>query len=315
MFIDTHIDTLWAMKREERAFSTRSEKGHVDLPRAQEADLLCGFFTGFPTESHFVTEKMLAEWLQWTRNPENRLVRIRNYNDLERLEDRRKSQKKEKREIGAVLCLEGASGIDSELNRLEIYYEIGLRSMGLTWNEENQFATGQAQGKGRGLTAEGRNLVTRMEELGIIVDVSHLNDTSFWNLMDIVSNPVIASHSNVRNLADHPRNLTKEMVEAIHSTEGTIGINFYKGFLETDPEKADINSIIRMFEAIINFADTKTVHVGADLDGCTLPSDLKDITDVAKVLDRVQEELSLTNQDMELIRTGNIKRVMKHVWK
>ncbi|RMG21848.1 MAG: hypothetical protein D6732_26515 [Methanobacteriota archaeon] len=315
MFIDTHIDTLWAMKREEREFSTRSEKGHVDLPRAQEADLLCGFFTGFPTESHHVTEKMLKEWLVWTRNPENKLVRIRSMNDLEKLEQRRRSQKEKEREIGAVLCLEGAAGIDSELNRLDIYYEIGLRSMGLTWNEENQFATGQAQGNGRGLTAEGKNLVTRMEELGIIVDVSHLNDTSFWNLMDIVSKPVIASHSNVRELADHPRNLTKEMVEAVQSTGGTIGINFYKAFLETDPEKAGINSIIRMFEAVIDIADTKTVHVGADLDGCTLPPDLKDITDIPKVLDRVQEELSLTNQDMERIRTGNIKRVMTKVWK
>ncbi len=314
MFIDTHIDTLWAMREQERTFTSRSEKGHVDLPRAQEADLLCGFFTGFPTESHFITEKMLAEWLRWTRNPENKLVRIRNFKDLERLEERRKSQRQSEKEIGAVLCLEGAAGIDSELNLLEIYYEIGLRSMGLTWNEENQFATGQAQGNGRGLTAEGRNLVARMEELGIIVDVSHLNDTSFWNLMDIVTKPVIASHSNVRELANHPRNLTKEMVEAIHSTGGTIGINFYKGFLETDPEKADINSIIRMFEAVINIADTKTAHIGADLDGCTLPPDLKDITDVPKVLDKVKEELSLTNQDMERIRTGNVKRVMRQVW-
>lgn len=300
------------MKKEGRIFSKRSTKGHVDLPRAQEAGLLCGFFTGFPTESHYITERMLREWLEFASDENNRLFRVKSVQDLLLLEQ---NWKKQDKQIGAVLCLEGAAGIDSELNRLQIYYDIGLRSMSLTWNEANQFATGQAQGNSRGLTKEGKDLVIRMEELGIIVDVSHLNDRSFWNVMDIVSKPVIASHSNVRELANHPRNLTTDMVEAIHSAGGSIGINFYKGFLETDPGQANRTSIVRMFEAVIDIADVKTVHVGADLDGCTLPQDLNDITDVPSVLQQVQDELGLSNREMELIRTENIKRIMKKVWK
>lgn len=316
MFIDTHIDTLWAMGLQNRIFSVESEKGHVDLPRAQKADLLCGFFTGFPTESNYITEKMLREWILLTRDKNNKIRKIENYNQLEQLEsDRKISKTTTDREIGAVLHFEGATGIDSGLNRLYIYYEAGLRSMSLTWNEMNQFAAGQIQDPNRGLTTEGFDLLSAMEDLGIIIDVSHLNDKSFWDVINHTSKPIIATHSNVREIADHKRNLTREMVNAMNDTGGTIGINFSKSFLKTNPKEATKESAIKMFQEIINLTSINCVHIGTDLDGATFPDEIKDITYFPNFLDDLKNELNLSKNEMIKIEKENIKRIMKKVWK
>ena len=315
MFIDTHIDTLWAMRKQEREFHQSSEKGHVDLRRAQSADLLCGFFTGFPSDGHYRTEMMLSNWIKMVNDPRNKLWRIESMDDIKVLIDSRKRTTNiSDREIGIVLHFEGASGIDTDLNRLYIYHDVGLRSMSLTWNEENFFATGQAQGENRGLTEAGKDLLSSMEDLGIIIDVSHLNDRSFWDVLSNTNSPILASHSNIRELADSRRNLTVEMAQALVDTGGSIGVNLYKGFLNTEAEKASSNDALQMYEKIIEIGGTSSVHSGADLDGATLPSDMKDITSLPPLLNRVQEELILPEDDMQKIRHGNVMRVMKHYW-
>ena len=316
MFIDTHIDTLWAMNKQKREFHTSSEVGHVDLHRAQQADLLCGFFTGYPTDGHYRTEKMLANWVRMVNDPRNRFRKIETMADLNALIDSRKEvEENEHRNIGIVLHFEGASGIDTDLNRLYIYHELGLRSMGLTWNEENFFATGQEQGEHRGLTGAGKDLLSAMEDLGIIIDVSHLNDKSFWDVLSHTNSPTMASHSNIREIADHRRNLTVEMAQALVDTGGSIGVNLYKAFLNSEPEKASAADAVRMFEKIIEIGGTASVHSGADLDGATLPDDMTDITSLPPLFDRVKEELSLDEGDMEKIKWGNVTRIMKHYWK
>lgn len=316
LFIDTHIDTLWAMKKENRKFSDVSTIGHVDLARAQQAGLLCGFFTGFPTESHYITENMLCEWIMMVRNPANKMTQIRNYSELKGLMIRREANSDQNlAEIGIVLHFEGAAGIDSGLNRLHIYYEVGLRSLGLTWNETNQFATGQEGDKTRGITTEGKDLVSTMEDLGILVDVSHLNDKSLWEVVDATNGPIYASHSNVRKIASHNRNLEDDMIVAIANSGGSIGINLYQAFLANDPKKASIKSAITMFEEVISLTGVSNVHSGADLDGATLPHDMKDIRDIPILLDTVKEELSLTESDLKKIQYENMMRIMKESWK
>lgn len=316
MFIDTHIDTLWAMRKENRVFSDKSDQGHVDLSRAQSSGLLCGFFTGFPTESQFITEQMLAEWINMTGEPKNQMTRINNIADLDRLIIERKAETDiSKHQIGTLLHFEGAAGIDSSLHRLYIYYDVGLRSMGLTWNETNQFATGQEGDKNRGLTAEGKDLLSAMENLGIMVDISHLNDKSFWEVVYHTTGPIFASHSNVRKHAQHNRNLLDDMVVAVADSDGSIGINLYTSFLETDGNQASIKSAIKMFEEVISLTGVNHVHSGADLDGATLPNDMKDINDIPRLLELVKEDLSLTTNDLEKIKTENVIRVMKKSWK
>ncbi|MCE7734424.1 MAG: hypothetical protein GPJ54_06065 [Candidatus Heimdallarchaeota archaeon] len=315
-WIDTHIDTLWAMQKEDREFYEFSEKGHIDLPRAQEADLLCGFFTGFPSDSQYVTENVLRKWLNMVNNPQNQFQRIYKYSDIETLSiDRAKSNSKSENKIGIVLHFEGAAGIDSELNRLYIYYDVGLRSMGITWNETNQFATGQEGNKDRGLTSYGFDLLDAMEGLGIMIDVSHLNDKSFWDVANNSNSPIYASHSNVRRIANHNRNLLDDMITTIADSGGSIGINLYKAFLENDPEKASIDSAVNMAREIVNLTGPNHLHMGADLDGATLSDDLTDIRDIPRVFDKIEENLELNSQEMNLIKRENVMRLMKNVWK
>ncbi len=314
MFIDTHIDTLWAMKKQNREFYESSDEGHIDLSRAQEANLLAGFFTGYPSNSTYTTEKMMADWVKMVNQPKNMMYQIKSFKDLENLEMQRNGNRMNEMEIGVILSLEGSSGIDTGLNRLYIYYQMGLRSIGLTWNEENQFATGQAQGEHRGLTGEGFDLLSAVEDLGIIIDVSHLNDKSFWDVLNNTNSPVIASHSNVRYLADHRRNLTREMIEAIHSSGGSIGINLCTHFLNDDAEKASMNDAIRMFGEIIKIADIKSVHLGADLDGAPLPRDMKDISSIPELFNNLKLDLNLSNNELNLIKKDNVKRIIKKIW-
>lgn len=317
MYIDTHLDTLWQTNRNNRDFGTISEDGHVDVPRARKAGLFLGFFTGFPTESQYATERMLARWVQFMGDPKHQIRRVANLDELNDHLNHFSTTPETERHIGAVLHFEGAAGIDTELNRLYIYHDLGLRSMGLTWNEQNQFATGVSGDEKRGLSTEGKNLIDAMRNIGIILDVSHLNDRSFWDVQKYADTPFIASHSNLRMFADHPRNLTNEMVQAIGESGGSIGINFCKDFLSVDQEEHPANRFcaMRMAEAVIDQIGIDHVHIGSDFDGCTVPDDIRDMSTIPQWLDELREKLSLTTTDIDKIAHGNMLRIIRQVWR
>jgi microsomal dipeptidase-like Zn-dependent dipeptidase len=105
------------------------------------------------------------------------------------------------------------------------------------------------------------------------------------------------------------------MVQAIHDTKGSIGVNLYKGFLSTNPDDATPNDAVRLFGEIIKIADVNTLHMGADLDGAELPEGIADITSIPGLFDRVQDEYSLTLEEMKKIKSGNVIRIMNKIWK
>lgn len=138
--------------------------------------------------------------------------------------------------IYAVLAVEGMEGLEGpeELDRLA---SLGLRLGTLTWNEENRFAAGAAQDPGKGLTDLGRRALRRMGELGMLIDVSHLNDGGFREVVKLASGPVIASHSNCRALCPHPRNLTDDQLRAIRDSGGVVGLNAHHRFVHEEAAK------------------------------------------------------------------------------
>ena len=334
MYIDTHLDTVWHTtvsgrkfhvfegenkKREKISFGigTLLDKyGHVDLPRGREGELVIGFFTGFPSSNQYTTEKMVKDWILFMDNPQNQLVRIKTKYELITFIDEWKKSQPNKRKIGSVFALEGAAGIDSELNRLYLLYDIGLRSISLTWNEQNQFATGVLGDKNRGLTREGKDLIFIVEDLGIIIDISHLNDKSFWDVLSTSNSPIIASHSNYRGLANHPRNLTKEMIEAVKDTNGSIGLNLHSGFLSPNkPKKATIDTAVEMLRAMIEIAGTDHVHIGSDFDGSEPPQGIEDVSKIPTFFKLAKEKIGLSNYELEKIQYKNILRIINDVWK
>ncbi|MZQ98250.1 MAG: membrane dipeptidase [Acidaminobacter sp.] len=165
-----------------------------------------------------------------------------------------------------VWGVEGLSGIGSDLGGLEALYDLGIRHMSLTWNEANPLATGVKQAPDRGLTALGFEAVRQIEALGILLDVSHLNEKSFWEVMSATSKPLIASHSNARALCDAARNLTDEQIRAIASTGGIIGINSYRDFIDLDPAKQTIERFVDHIDYIVSLVGVQ--HVGLGYDFC-----------------------------------------------
>ena len=306
--IDGHMDTVYALNFSRRKFAERSENGHVDLPRLKEGGVKLVFFAVFPASSPYYIAAGVDRWFSLVEPPENNLMHVKRPDDIDKV---LKSEK-----IGAILHFEGAGGIDTEFINLRNYYRLGLRSMGLAWSNLNIFATGVGTKEDRGLTAEGKELVKEMEKLGIIVDVSHLNEKSFWDVVDIAQKPIIASHSNAYAICNHIRNLKDDQIKAIAELDGTIGINFSISFLASNKTKETVSfeDVKAHIDHILNLVGPDHISLGSDFDGTSVPDILKDVSFYPKLLEYLEEN-GYTKQDLEKIAYKNFVRVMKNVWK
>jgi membrane dipeptidase len=168
-------------------------------------------------------------------------------------------------EIGALLTLEGCEAIGKEAMKLRLFYRLGVRSFGLTWNYANLLADGALEARGAGLTTFGRQVVQELNTLHLWTDVSHLNERSFWDVIEIAKKP-IASHSNCYQLCGHPRNLTDEQIRALIKKNSIIGITFVPQFL-TNERQANIADILRHVEYICSLGGEKNIGFGSDFDG------------------------------------------------
>lgn len=220
--------------------------------------------------------------------------------------------------VGAIFGLEGLSYIEKDLRLLERLYEKGARHAGFTWNEENALATGARGTIGRGLTPLGKEAVKFMESKSMILDVSHLNDASFWDVMKLKTTPLIASHSNARALWNHPRNLTDEQLLAIRDIGGVVGINAYPGFVGKSHSFEDlVNQTVYLVEKM------GIDHVGCGFDFCDY---LKD-EELAEVIDgfsdhshvpklfKALSDRGYSEDALEKIAHGNFERILSTLLK
>ena len=186
--------------------------------------------------------------------------------------------------MSAIFTIEGPAGFGFDPALLENLYQIGFRITSLGWNEKNPLAGSNVTGGG--LTDLGREYVKEAQRLGMIVDVSHISDEAFWDIMDITQAPVVATHSNSRAVCDHSRNLTDEMFMEICKTGGVAGFNQYDAFVG---ENADLNKVCDHFLHFMELdPEGKHIALGGDLDGCeSLPkgfSGLESYPDLADML-------------------------------
>lgn len=169
--------------------------------------------------------------------------------------------------IGALLTLEGADGLEGDLMYLRIAYDLGVRTVGVTWNPANWAADGIGEARSGGFTAKGWKFVEECERIGLTLDVSHLSERGFWELAERGKRPFIASHSNMKSLCNHQRNITDEQVRAILNTDGRIGITFVPFFLRDDGKQATIDDVLRHVERVCELGGEKHVGFGSDFDG------------------------------------------------
>lgn len=209
-------------------------------------------------------------------------------------------------EIGLMLAMEGADPIGNDIGLLTIFYELGVRCLGLVWSRRNYAGDGAhfqpvREGKKGGLTAFGLELIERAESLGMIIDISHLNDEGFWDVMDVTRKPVIATHANCRALASSKRNLTDDQIKTLAATGGIIGVNTIDAFIDDDPEKC---TIARLIDHVDHIADLVSIeHVGIGLDLC---DHVKDYHHIPKPF--VTRDLIESHDQMADITAGLIER-------
>ncbi len=316
MIIDGHTDVLWALSSQMRIFAKESERGHVDLPRMRKGGVGAAFFAIFPSWSDFDIARGIDQWFKLVENPNNQLMQIKKVEDFKKCKDENK--------VGAILHFEGSGGLDSTLMSLRNYYRVGLRSIGLSWSNVNRFATGvtfnretgESLNLDRGLTSEGKELVEEMNNLGIIVDVSHLNENSFWDVIETTKKPIIASHSNAYSVCGHFRNLKDDQIKAIAEKNGTIGLNFCVSFLHSEKkaEEIQLEDMRKHIDHIVDLVGVNHISFGSDYDGATVPEIVKDVSYFPALVEHLAIN-GYSKEDLEKITYKNYLRVMKAVWK
>ncbi|HLH66475.1 MAG TPA: dipeptidase [Solirubrobacteraceae bacterium] len=222
----------------------------------------------------------------------------------------------------AVLHLEGAEAIDEQLESLDLWYAAGLRSLGPVWSRSNAFAHGvpfvspSSPDTGPGLTDAGRALVRACAELGIAVDLSHLNEAGFWDVARAELGPLIASHSAVHALCPTSRNLTDRQLDAIGDSGGLVGIVYACPFLREDfSEDIDtpLSAIARHAAYVAERIGVEHVGLGSDFDGATIPAALGDAAGVPRLLEELRSA-GMDEAELEAIAWRNWRRVLGAWW-
>lgn len=242
IIVDGHVDTPQRMLDGKVDISVRLRDGHVDVPRMQAGGLTAAFFSIWVDDSYgpgtaFRRAMALIDAVRALADTAG-VVELATTADEVRAAAGRGH-------VAVLMGVEGGHAIEHSLEKLDALHRRGVRYMTLTWNNGNEWAGASMDPRRRGgLTPFGRRVVRRMNELGMLVDVSHVSDSTFWDVLATTTRPVIASHSSCRALASHPRNLTDDQLRAIARNDGVVGINFFPVFLD-DPFRAQYAELNR----------------------------------------------------------------------
>ena len=314
-----------------RRFLDGDGEGHVDLPRAEAGGFAGGCFAVFPCSpfrgveeaeavdyaAPVAREPALAEVLGQVAL----LLRIERAAGG-RLRVARSAAELDGPGVAAVLHLEGAEPIDAGLEALDVLHAAGLRSLGPVWSRPNAFAHGvpfafpASPDTGPGLTEAGRALVRRCADLGIAVDLSHLNEAGFWEVARIDAAPLIASHSGAHALCAASRNLTDRQIDAIGASGGLVGIVFAVPFLRADGrDDADtpLATIVAHVRHVAERIGVAHVALGSDFDGATIPAELGDVAGLPRLLDGLRAA-GFSEEELRAIAWDNWRRTLERAW-
>ena len=221
----------------------------------------------------------------------------------------------DEKQIQMIMGVEGLKCIGGDLEFLELLYMYGVRHVSLTWNEANELATGVDGNKDRGLTTLGEEAIKKLESLNIIVDVSHANEKTFWDIIEISKKPVIASHSNCKTICDHKRNLTDNQIKAIGQNGGFIGVNIHKNFVSKHKELQNIDTLINHIDHIVKLIGIN--HIGFGFDFCEYldegeNTNIKGLINVSKVQDIIVslKRRGYSENDIEKISYKNFEDII-----
>ena len=321
------------------AFFERGEEGHLDLPRGLDGGFGGGFFAVWipspkdqkpePTpgsapgalppalDSAYALRYSMAATAMLFRiedRSDGKLRVVRTVAELQRC--------LEEGVMAAVLHWEGADAIDTDLDALHVLHRAGLRSLGLVWGRPNAFAEGVAvhfrrsPDTGPGLTEAGRRLVRACNDLGIVIDVSHLNERGFWDVAALTDAPLVASHSNAYALCPSTRNLTDPQLDAIAASNGMVGLNFAVNFLREDATRdADtpLDVMVRHIDYLVGRVGVDGVGFGSDFDGVLISHEIGDVTGLPRLMSALADR-GYDDEALRKLAHENWIRVLRNTW-
>ena len=324
--IDLHADTITALYYDPHAYSPEQEfisnapvgnlaknELHIDLERLKQADSLAQFFVlwlnlkacdKYQVEpwAHFI--KLYNLLIQQIELNSDHIELVRDYASLERVSQQGK--------LAAFACVE-EGGFIRDLGQLEQAYQLGVRYITLVWNYESHIAVPSCIDQTRGLKPFGYQMVERMQQLGMLVDVSHLADQGVRDVLRIAKLPIIASHSNAQVLCEHTRNLSDELIRGIADNGGVIGVNCVPYFLDSEDKTIRLAKMVAHIKHIYQIAGEDVLAIGNDFDGFSSHSsddEIKSIADLPKLVTALQNN-GFSERVIEKIFHGNVLRVLK----
>ena len=343
MIIDMHCDTVSEIRHRRTGkgeeCGLRENKLHIDARRLKENGYLlqcfalfvslrgCGAIDGQgllrPDNAWADLQKLYQIYQQEMARNTDLLQPVTDAGDLE--------QCRQTGKVGAMLTVEEGGVCGGRPERLEELYAMGVRMLTLTWNFPNElghpninalnhqlgYRTLFQADEEHGLTDMGRVFVRRMEELGMLVDVSHLSDRGFWDVAETGTRPFVASHSNARAVCGHVRNLTDEMIRGIAEKGGVMGINFFPDFLrdgnkEETRLKTGLDAVAAHIRHMIKAGGIDCVGLGSDFDGIPVYCELTDASKMPLLVEKLRAE-RFTEEEIEKIFYKNVLRVYKAI--
>jgi membrane dipeptidase len=216
--------------------------------------------------------------------------------------------------VAMILSIENGICVEKDLGLLRNFHRLGVRMMSLTWNYRNRLGDGivGSPARRRGLTPLGRETLREMGRIGMIADVSHLSERTFWDVIGAAEQPVVASHSNALAICRHPRNLSDDQIRAISETGGFVGLNFCPDFLNLESEPS-IDDVVKHALHIAEVGGTEVLAVGSDFDGIySTPKGLEHIGRIGR-LEHALRRAGFSPGEIKAIAHKNFLRVFRSV--
>ncbi|WP_461815996.1 dipeptidase [Faecalimonas sp.] len=316
--IDLHCDTIWKLMDAKKNANLEKNDFCVSIEKMKQADTMVQFFAcfvdvgAFPKKEQYekgyiYVKKMIERMKKEVKNYSGKIAFAKNGEEIEK--------NRQDGKISSILTLEEGGVFNEKKERIDEFWKEGIRLTTILWNYENCIGYPNSKKQEimcKGLKPFGFEVVEKMNDLGMIIDVSHLSDGGFWDVIEKSKSPIVASHSNAREICLHPRNLTDEMIRALAEKGGVIGVNFYPKFLKKNG-KAGVDDIVLHLKHIINVGGIDCACIGTDFDGFSGEStEIKQMGQMDLLYEALQRN-GIKEKDIEKIWRENAMRVIKEV--
>ncbi|WP_270506530.1 dipeptidase [Paraclostridium sordellii] len=309
-FIDLHCDTIDRLLVDKTDNKLNKNLHCVDIEKLIKGECLVQTFALYVdidehTDPYLHCMNMAKKFHEEIKSNSDLINLATNYKQI--IENEKNNK------ISALLAIEEGAVLEGDINKLIEFYNLGVRMITLTWNHENEigYPHVRPEFKEKGLKSFGLEVVEKMNELGMIVDVSHLSDLGFYDVARISKKPFIATHSNARFITNHSRNLTDDMIKVLANKGGVTGINFCSAFIG-NTSMAMIDDMVKHIKHIKNVGGIESIALGSDFDGIDCPVEIKDVSEMGKLAIKLEQE-GFTIDEIEKIYYKNALRVIKDV--